>query len=303
MERSVAQLTLEEEDEEEIVIARDDIVLTTEDFTLCLMGFLLTSKGYNFPAFRSRMASLWRPGRRVAIEEYGEKLLLFRFNHIVDLKRVLELGSWLFDESLLVLHELKPGEHPNSVELCHADYWVRVYDLPPSFYSMAVGKALGNYVGDFLEYDENNMMTFDREYMRLKVRLDVRKPLKREKKLRVEGGECVTGTFKYEKLPTFCYICGRMGHIDRYCEALFQVPEEQIVRLWSEELRAPMRKQKQLAGEQWLWRRDDGKGDTGRGNRKTVPRNMEGRWRLTEKEMEERVMVPRSVEGLMEKGD
>ncbi|CAN1852187.1 hypothetical protein LINPERHAP1_LOCUS40541 [Linum perenne] len=68
--------------------------------------------------------------------------------------------------------------------------------------------------------------------MRLTVRLDLRKPLKRENKPRMEGGETMTCEFKYEKLHNFCYICGRMGHIDRYCEVIFKIPPEKIVRIW-----------------------------------------------------------------------
>ncbi|CAN1759636.1 Uncharacterized protein At4g02000, partial [Linum perenne] len=299
MEGGVAGLSLEEEEEEELIIPRDVILPEIEDFKLCLVGFLLTSKSYNFPAFQSRMESLWRPGRRVAIEKYGDNLILFRFNHVIDLKRVLESGPWLFDESLLVLHELRPGEHPNHVDLCFADFWVRIYNLPPGFFSETVGKSLGNYIGSYIEFDENNMLSFDREYMRIKVKMDIRKSLKREKKLRVEGGECIKCTFRYEKLPSFCYICGKMGHIDRYCEVLFQIPEEQIVRMWDEELRAPPKKPKQLAGEQRLWRRDSQQYNYRRGGTWSTPRRLEGRWRAEEEVAELPPSVPRSVEGLM----
>ncbi|CAN1818576.1 hypothetical protein LINPERHAP1_LOCUS28428 [Linum perenne] len=96
--------------------------------------------------------------------------------------------------------------------------------------------------------------------MRIRVRLDDRKPLKREKKVRAEGGESVTCVFKYEKLPNFCYICGRLGHIDRYCEVMYQVPEEQIVRMWDEDLRAPPKKTRQPSNNQYLIHREPPRG-------------------------------------------
>ncbi|CAN1141334.1 hypothetical protein LINPERPRIM_LOCUS25425 [Linum perenne] len=87
------------------------------------------------------MASLWCPGRGVLIEDIGNKLLLCRFNHIVDMRRVMETGPWLFDDSLLLLRDIKKGENPRTVELYTAVYWVQVHDLPPGFFSEAVGLA------------------------------------------------------------------------------------------------------------------------------------------------------------------
>ncbi|CAN1818913.1 hypothetical protein LINPERHAP1_LOCUS28546 [Linum perenne] len=74
--------------------------------------------------------------------------------------------------------------------------------------------------------------------MRIKVKLDVRRSLKREKPLRKLNKEILVN-FKYERLPTYCYICGRIGHIDRFCEVRFRIPEEQIVKLWDKFLKAP----------------------------------------------------------------
>ncbi|CAN1731167.1 hypothetical protein LINPERHAP1_LOCUS1148 [Linum perenne] len=117
--------------------------------------------------------------------------------------------------------------------------------------------------------------------MRIQAELDIRKPLRREKKLRAEGGESLKCRFRYERLPNFCYICGRMGHIDRYCEVLFQVPEDKIVRLWSEEQRAPPRKPRVMPGEEWIDRtkssQQDGRLSNPRGPVQLTPkpRNVE----------------------------
>ncbi|CAN1836221.1 hypothetical protein LINPERHAP1_LOCUS34695 [Linum perenne] len=121
-----------------------------EDFTMCLVGSIVTDKGYNFAAFQERMAAIWRLGRGVEIEELGGKLLLFHFFHEVDLRNVMDGSPWNFDQSLLVLRELKQREHPMGVELRYADFWIQVHRLSPSFYSMAIGKGLGDYVGQLV---------------------------------------------------------------------------------------------------------------------------------------------------------
>ncbi|CAN0873543.1 hypothetical protein LINGRAHAP2_LOCUS10404 [Linum grandiflorum] len=50
-------------------------------------------------------------------------------------------------------------------------------------------------------------------YMRLRVRLDVRKSLLRKKEVKKPSASVMV-TFKYEKIPIFCFLCGRIGHID-----------------------------------------------------------------------------------------
>ncbi|CAN0847084.1 hypothetical protein LINGRAHAP2_LOCUS4784 [Linum grandiflorum] len=60
--------------------------------------------------------------------------------------------------------------------------------------------------------------------MRIRVRLDVRKSLHREKTVKKPNTEVLV-RFKYEKLPTFCFLCGRIGHIDRYCPIHWRFPE------------------------------------------------------------------------------
>ncbi|CAN1842039.1 hypothetical protein LINPERHAP1_LOCUS36716 [Linum perenne] len=88
--------------------------------------------------------------------------------------------------------------------------------------------------------------------MRIRVRMDVRRALKREKKIKRPGGNVEVGRFRYEKLPTFCFLCGLMGHVERNCQVRFDNYGSEIVRLWGPELRAPPRVYKPKGGERWL---------------------------------------------------
>lgn len=48
-------------------------------------------------------------------------------------------------------------------------------------------------------------------YARLRVNLDVRKPLRRGIFIKYAKEERSWLSFQYEKLPNFCFFCGKMG--------------------------------------------------------------------------------------------
>ncbi|CAN0900615.1 hypothetical protein LINGRAHAP2_LOCUS20936 [Linum grandiflorum] len=73
--------------------------------------------------------------------------------------------------------------------------------------------------------------------MRIQVELDVRRPLKRGKIVGLHGDVKAQCKFRYERLQSFCYICGIMGHIDKYCETHFHFPADQIIRKWDDSIR------------------------------------------------------------------
>lgn len=54
--------------------------------------------------------------------------------------------------------------------------------------------------------------------MRIRVLLDVRKPLKKHINLKMRGGFSNRVTVKYEKLPFFCFHCERLGDGTKDCD-------------------------------------------------------------------------------------
>jgi hypothetical protein len=66
--------------------------------------------------------------------------------------------------------------------------------------TITAGKQLGNFIGEYMEYDEKNNSNFLASYMRIRVLIDVRKPLARFKKIRTKAGSHEV-RFKYERLP------------------------------------------------------------------------------------------------------
>lgn len=95
----------------------------------------------------------------------------------------------------------------------------------------------------------------ERKYLRVRVTIDLAKPLKHRMKIRKTGDGWEWIMFKYENVPTFCFICGLIGHSEKYCSYLFDTPESEIVKPYGVWMRAPLRRQTKLTGAKWL--RDD----------------------------------------------
>jgi 14-3-3 protein epsilon len=231
----------EEEDEEQVDLLR-----------WCLVGRFLCDKTIHFNSMKVRMAEIWKPVKGVTIKEATTGKFLFHFAHPLDMEAVLNGGPWTFDNNMLILERVQIGMQIENIALNHVNMWVQVHDLPMGFMKEKVGTKLANYIGVLLEYDKNNNLSFWRQYMRIRVKIDVRMPLKKDAKVMDMEGKWCTVKFKYEKLGTFCFVCGVMGHGENKCEVRFSMEQDDGTREWSAEIRADSRRQGGRIASRWL---------------------------------------------------
>lgn len=85
--------------------------------------------------------------------------------------------------------------------------------------SEETGKYIGCKIGNYIETDKRAWQSDQAKFMRIRVELQINKPLRRGGYITSLDGERIWITFKYERLPTICFICGRIGHDNKHCVA------------------------------------------------------------------------------------
>lgn len=267
----MADLDISNEENEELVL--DAEIEENNRFELCLVGRFLTEKNLNVRVMKSKLADIWRPAMGVNIKTLTQGLYLFQFYHKDDMQWMINNGPWSFDSATLVTSTIPEGEDPTRVPLNEIEFWIQIYGLPSGFMTEAIGKQLGNFFGSFVMYDPSNNASIWREYMRLKIKVDVRFPLKRRKKIcKRDRSECIVNC-KYEKLGDFCFLCGLLSHTERFCRKKLEGESATEVRGWGSWLRAPPRRGAALGRSKWL--RDDSTEDWGDNHGKDKDKNIQ----------------------------
>ena len=79
--------------------------------------------------------------------------------------------------------------------------------------------VLGEVVGKVEEVETDAAGECIGQFLRMRISVDVTKPLKKIIELEQEGedNEDIPMRVMYERLPGFCFCCGRIGHQYREC--------------------------------------------------------------------------------------
>ncbi|XP_057432418.1 uncharacterized protein LOC130725185 [Lotus japonicus] len=146
----------------------------------------------------------------------GSNLFTVRFHNPQDRDRILRAGPWNFDKFLMVMTKLEVDEVPSQVPLTKAPFWVQVHDFPPRLRSDATARAIGKVLGEFMEWDHADKHR-DGQFLRVRVMLDVTRPLLRGSRLARANKEPLRVRFKYERLGNVCNRCGKLDHYSKDC--------------------------------------------------------------------------------------
>lgn len=79
---------------------------------------------------------------------------------------------------------LKEGDNPRTVAINNLHLRMQLYGMSTGFMSKKVSTDIGNYIGRFVESDVNNFVGVWRDYLCVRVSIDLDQPLKRMMKLK-----------------------------------------------------------------------------------------------------------------------
>jgi hypothetical protein len=142
---------------------------------------------------------------------------------------------------------------PAQMDFSKSPCWIQVRDIPLICMNKEVGYKIGESIGKVEEVDVSGEGTGRGSSLRIKVHIDITMPLDRGRALWLNG-KMVWVNFRYEKLPHFCFNCGRIFHNKEQCGDNKSPRQrgKEAPKLWGTRLRAEEARTTQ--GRMWLGR-------------------------------------------------
>jgi hypothetical protein len=200
-----------------------------------VVGKVCSPRKLVISALERAMVKAWGLHCDAQFKDIGENRFVVRFSSEGDWKHVRYNGPWQFDFNVILLKDYAGSVHPSDMVFDSLELWVRVLDLPMDKMNRVYGELIGGWIGKYISTDMDEDGYAWGKDLCIRVNIKVEQPLLRGVNLR-ESDDDEEGKWfdiKYEKVPHFCFDCGRLVHPEGGC-----VAEKEEVPQWGESLRA-----------------------------------------------------------------
>ncbi|KAJ1400865.1 Zinc finger, CCHC-type [Sesbania bispinosa] len=147
-----------------------------------------------------------------------EKKLQFFFDEPKDADRILKGSPWIFRNAWLSLRRWERGQVLPEIQFSLVPLKIQIWGLPLHCRTTKMGFKIGACMGEVKEsdvYETKEKGTF----IKIQVIFNVNKPLKSGINVGSMKDGISWADFQYERLPQFCYICGKVGHDEDGCKS------------------------------------------------------------------------------------
>lgn len=162
------------------------------------------------------MKSVWKTSKRFEIDTVGQNLFLVFSDNEMDMEHILEAGPWFFRRQLVLMDKLLSPFERERVELAISPLWLKMGPCAPKYDKKDLMHVVGSTFGGLQRSEVLG------NFCRIRVLLNIRKPLRRGIFVSTTDSGKTWLAFKYENLPIFYFGCGRMGHGVMDCGELTQ---------------------------------------------------------------------------------
>lgn len=140
---------------------------------------LLSEKHLNPEVIEQSVGWMWCPAKGVSCKDMENNTFLITFNQASGLRRAVDDGPWMISKEALVVEEFDGSKKVDEYDFATIPIWMRVERLPLGLMSREAAVVIGDDVGSFLEVAADGDDSAVGRALRIKIRLDIRKPLRR----------------------------------------------------------------------------------------------------------------------------
>lgn len=163
-----------------------------------LVGKFYTKRRVNLESVARVLKIAWKTKENFEVSDLGENRALFLFQSMDDLDRVLQLGPWLYDKYLLILHKLQAGEFAWKACFEKVSFWVQIHGLPMMSQTKKIGTSIGETLGVVIKVDMDDKGFYMGGYLHIRVSVNITKPLCQGRKIWLGRENLLWVDFKYE---------------------------------------------------------------------------------------------------------
>ncbi|KAK2969838.1 hypothetical protein RJ640_000655 [Escallonia rubra] len=205
-----------------LVADLDDLVVdetsVLKEYELTLLAKIISSKQPNPKVVQAILQKAWNPLKGMKLQSLQNNIFSITFTHEWDRNRILASRSWSVLNAHVVVRDWPPHLNLEEIDFSKSSFWIRVTGLPPNLMSRQNAERIGAKIGRVMEVDfiaDGNVAWL--RFLRIQVQIDINNPLHTGFYRIKEPNNEVWTRVQYERLPDFCFSCGRLGHTNRGC--------------------------------------------------------------------------------------
>ncbi|KAH7863674.1 hypothetical protein Vadar_020620 [Vaccinium darrowii] len=168
-----------------------DVISLDESFEECpqtaqfiLVGKILATKTLNKQGVQKIIERAWRTEEDFSISPWKDNIYAFGFKNEKDLSKIIGNGPWSVMGSLMVLRRWDSKKSFSELDFTFSPFWVQIHGLPLGYINTKSGKVIAESLGDVIAVEDPGKWGKVASYIRVRVWVNVSKPLKKGSFLR-----------------------------------------------------------------------------------------------------------------------
>ncbi|RYR10926.1 hypothetical protein Ahy_B05g079408 [Arachis hypogaea] len=189
----------------------------TENFNL--VEKILSDKEVSFNTCRVALLGIWGHPEGVAISDVGRNKVLISFKDVQKGIQIQNGGPWSVRGNLLNLQIWNRRESVYEVDHRYMELWVQIHGFPLNYITRKTAEIIGKKIGTVMETENPRLNdTLQRTFLRVRVTMNITKPLPTGFLLATQNHQTLWVDFKYERIQdSYCLNCRILGHTKKEC--------------------------------------------------------------------------------------